>query len=194
MRQFKIYADKGMLERAQQALGSIPKSFPKALARAVNRSLQAGRTEAVKASTKRYTLKARDVREASKIRRATAKKPEGSLNLSGSNLPLRAFAHSPKDENTTGANRKPIFVTRERGRREPYPKAFKWRGHIFERTGIRKKTAKNPKVHETIAKPTTLSVVAAVGTQAGLVRDRMLETLESRLDHEVQVFLEGKVK
>lgn len=194
MKQFKISVDKGMLDRAQQALGSIPKSFPKALSRAVNRALQAGRTEAVRASTKKYTLKARDVRDASKIRRATAKKPEGSLNLSGSNLPLRAFAHMPKDESTTGANRKPIYVTRERGNREQYLKAFKWKGHIFERTGIRKKTAKNPKVHETIAKPTTLSVVAAVGTQAGRVRDRMQETLEKRLNHEVQVILKGKVQ
>lgn len=194
MKQFKISVDKGMLDQAQRALGGIPKSFSKALSRAVNRSLQAGRTEAVRASTRRWTLKARDVRLASKIRRATAKNPEGSLNLSGSNLPLRAFLHSPKVENTTGANRKPIYVTREHGKREQYTKAFKWKGHIFERTGIRKKTTKNPKVHETIAKPKTLSVVAAVGTQAGRVRDRMQEMLENRLDHEVQVILEGKVK
>ncbi|WP_305114237.1 hypothetical protein, partial [Parasutterella excrementihominis] len=68
------------------------------------------------------------------------------------------------------------------------------RGHIFERTGIRKATKANPRVHETIKKRYGPSVVAMVGNQAEKVQDRMNEMLQTRLDHEVNAILEGKAK
>jgi prophage minor tail protein Z (GPZ) len=194
MKQFKVSVSNTALSRAESALEEIPRAFQKALPRAINRTLISGRVIASKAAAEKFSVKPSEVKKACRIIKASNKKPEGELRLSGSNLPLRSFAHTPRSENTTGARRKQVSVSISRSRREVLNKGFKWRGHIFERTGIRKATKANPRVHETIKKRYGPSVVAMVGNQAEKVQDRMNEMLQTRLDHEVNAILEGKAK
>ena len=193
MKQFKVSVSNTALSRAESALEELPRAFQKALPRAINRTLISGRVIASKAAAEKFSVKPSEVKKVCRIIKASNKKPEGELRLSGSNLPLRSFAHTPRSENTTGARRK-VSVSISRSRREVLNKGFKWRGRIFERTGIRKATKANPRVHETIKKRYGPSVVAMVGNQAEKVQDRMNEMLQTRLDHEVNAILEGKAK
>lgn len=196
MKQIRIEADGAALKRAQDALGSAPKKLNQAVSRAINRALTAGRMQVVRETTSKFTVKSSDVKQAVSIFRSGAKSgnPRGEVRLSGENLPLRAFKHTPRTDDTTGSKRKTVTVSIPKSRKEKLLKAFKWKGHIFERTGIRKATTVNPKVHETIKKRYGVSVPGMAASRSQEVRERMQEVFEKRLDHEVEVILKGKTK
>lgn len=183
------------VKRAESVLAGTPKAVLKAVPRAINRALIAGRTQVVKEVTSKYTVRAGDVRNDLRLVRSKPNSavPVGEIRISGQNLPARAFKHSPRIDDTTGGNRRKVSVSISRGRKEQLLKAFKWKGHIFERTGKFKK-GNSDRIHETIKKRHGVSVAGMAETGSKAVRERMQEVFEARLDHEVRAIIEGKAK
>ena len=66
-----------------QGLQHLPGECSAAVARAVNRTLDAVRADAVRIGQEKYTAKAESLRKKSRIRRATRAKPTGVLELRG---------------------------------------------------------------------------------------------------------------
>lgn len=183
------------VKRAESVLAGAPKAVLKAVPRAINRALIAGRTQVVKEATSKFTVRARDVRNDLRLVRSKPNSdvPVGEIRISGQNLPARAFKHSPRIDDSTGGNRRKVSVSISRGRKEQLLKAFKWKGHIFERTGKFKK-GNSDRIHETIKKRYGVSVAGMAETGSKAVRERMQEVFETRLDHEVRAIIEGKAK
>lgn len=74
----------------------LPDDCKKAVARAVNRTLEAVRAEAVRVGREAYTAKAESLRKGSRIRKATAANPYGVLELRGRRgIPLVQFLPQP---------------------------------------------------------------------------------------------------
>lgn len=194
MRILEIKADPAV-KRAELALAGAPKAVLKAVPRAINRALIAGRTQVTKETTSKFTVRARDVRNDLRIVRSkpNSDAPGGEIRISGQNLPARAFKHTPRIDDSTGGNRRKVSVSIPRGRKDQLLKAFKWKGHIFERTGRFKRDASGRR-RETIKKRYGVSVAGMAETGSKAVKERMQEVFETRLDHEVRAIIEGKVK
>lgn len=74
----------------------LPEDCALATARAVNRTLEAVRAEAVRAASNAYTARAESLRKNTVILKATARNPRGTLKLSGTmGVPLVEFKPSP---------------------------------------------------------------------------------------------------
>lgn len=95
------------VKRAESVLAGAPKAVLKAVPRAINRALIAGRTQVVKEATSKFTVRARDVRNDLRLVRSKPNSdvPVGEIRISGQNLPARAFKHSPRIDDSTGGNR-----------------------------------------------------------------------------------------
>lgn len=180
----RIEPDQNQINRALLFCKSFPGKLEKALPRATNRALVAGRTQIVKSVAGKYTLKAGKVRRSITLLSASKGKNEGVLIVRGSNLPLREFSHTPRVEATTGDKRRPVKVRELRGGApELIAKGFKWKGHIFHREDDRK-----------IKKDFRTGIVAKAMETSPDVEERMKEVLAARLDHEIKVILDGTVK
>lgn len=172
------------IRAAQNALADIPKGAEAAAARAFNRALMAGRTAAVKEITKRYTVKAKDVRPTFKMKKASKTHLEAELISEGSALPLRAFAHKPATD-TTGRKRKPIRVTIKGSNQFELTTSFVWKKHIFTRLGDTRlpvKKATGPSVPSMLGNENIVEEVQGV----------MDETAAKRMEHEMERLAGGK--
>ena len=169
---------------AQDALAEIPKGAEAAAARAFNRALITGRAAAVREITKRYTVKAKDVRQTFQLKRASPGHLDAELISKGSALPLRAFSHNPTTD-TTGAKRKPIRVTIGPNGAFVLTTSFVWRGNIFDRLGDRRLP---------IEKMTGPAVPSMLGNRDIVeeVQEVMNEAAAKRLEHELSRLIEGK--
>ena len=74
------------LERVRPLLNSIPKEVKKAITRSVNLGASKSRTYAVRQTTNDYYIKARDIKEAINISRATYQTPQASMIVRGRQL------------------------------------------------------------------------------------------------------------
>ena len=180
----KFGYEKKSFELAQDMLAEIPKGAEAAAARAFNRALITGRAAAIKEVTKRYAIRAGDVRYTFRMKKATKSDLTAELSSSGSALPLRAFAHKPTTD-TTGSKRKPIRVTIKTGSTHTFTTAFVWNRHIYKRVGDKRLPIEN------MSGP---SVPSMLGNDniVDEVQDIMLEAAEKRLEHELSRLTEGK--
>ena len=80
-------------QRAKLAedLADIRNGVPRAVSAAVNRTLSTGRSRIVKRIRAEVAIKAKDAREAIRLRKATAAKPEGFIVISKKPIPLYDF-------------------------------------------------------------------------------------------------------
>lgn len=172
------------IRQAQDMLSEIPKGAEAAAAQAFNRALATGRAAATREVTKRYTVKAKDVRPTFSMKKASKNNLDAELISKGGALPLRAFEHRPTTD-TTGRKRKPIRVTIKSGNNFSLVTSFVWRQNIFGRVG----SARLP-----IAKKVGPSVPSMLGNDNIVeeVQGIMAETAEKRLEHELNRLTEGK--
>lgn len=122
------------IERAQKLLEGVPNGMQTALMRSFNRALQEGRTAAVRETTARYTLKAKDVRPSFKMGKASKANLNAELTSTGKRLPLSLYAHKPTTD-TTGARRKPVRVGVKKGGIKALGQGFIWEGRVMQRLG-----------------------------------------------------------
>lgn len=180
----EVEADKNALERAEKLLAGIPGGITKATYRALNRSLQEGRTAATREATKLYTVKSKSVRESMAMHRANSKNLNAELVSRGKNLPLASFTHRPTHD-TTGARRKQVRVGVKKDGLKPLGQGFIHKGQIYQRLG---KTSYPIQFKYGLAAPVMLNNEQIV--------DKVLETMEKsvekRLEHETNRLLNGE--
>lgn len=171
------------IEKYEKMLADIPGGFQKAMYRSLNRALMEGRTAATRETTKRYTLKSKEVRSTFKMRKASSKTLDAVLISKGANLPLSRYAHRPKND-TTGRNRKRVKVAVKKGALKPLDRAFIWEGRVMQRVG----QSRLPVEHKYA--PAVPSILNNVGT-VDSVQERMTAAVEKRMEHETKRLLEG---
>lgn len=179
-------ADTRAIRVAAGWLESLPAGMEKAAALALNRALEQGRTAATRAITKRYTVKAKDVRPTFSFKRAKKSDLEAELISKGKPLPLRTFAHSPASD-TVGKRRKPVRVTVAAGHTGKLAGAFVWNRHISQREGAQRLPIRKlygPSV------PSMLGNEDIVKEVSGLMDD----VAARRIDHEIERLTGGNGK
>lgn len=182
----RIETEKNSIERAAELLEGVPNGFQTALSRALNRALQEGRTEGVRAVTKQYTVKARDVRPTFRMQRATKNDLDAELSSRGANLELTKFSHRPQTD-TTGNKRKQVRVGVKKGGLKPLGQAFVYNGRIFQRLGA----ARLPvQLKFGNAVPVMLDNDKVVDK----IVDTMGKSVDKRITHETERLLSGAVK
>lgn len=179
-----IYDHEKSIRLAGDLLRDIPKGAEAAAARAFNRALEAGRAAAVREVTKRYTVKAKDVRPTFSMKKASKSNLNAELVSRGIALPLRAFEHKPTTD-TTGKRRKPVRVTITSGKTSVFTTSFVWNRNIFGRLGDKRLP---------IYKMVGSSVPGMLGSDeiSDDVQNVMAEAAEKRLAHELNRLAEGE--
>lgn len=172
------------LEKAAKLLGGIPNGLEDAYRLSLNRALTSGRAAAVKEARARYTVGAKDIRQTMTLEKASKQNLEARLVSRGARLKLSAYAHNPK-ESTTGANRKPVRVTMQKGKSFTVDKGFVHKKQIFARVG---KKSYPIQMQFGQAVPRILDDEAI----AESIQQEMQETVEKRLEHEALRILERK--
>lgn len=181
----------------------LPGECSAAIARAVNRTLDSVRAEAVRIGREKYTAKAESLRNKARIQRATRARPAGVLELRGRRgTPLIHFRTQPGSvPNWKGVpvkQRRPkegvSNLIKRGGRRRVYAKGgnkpflARVSGHVgvfARRPGERKL--------DMLYGP---SPIQAIGGQASRERlqAKARETFEKRLRHEVDAILAGNIR
>jgi hypothetical protein len=159
------------LRKLEKALGHIKNGVPKALAPAINRSLDKGRTEVKKEIRKVYIIKPGDI----PIRVSGAKRTSlsGSIILSDSMLPLDKFFV------TGGVNKKPLFARVKVGGGGTIASGFRVFPFAFRRVGPARLPIKRLL---SISAP----IMASQPSVGPAVNKAMGDTLDKRIDHEMK--------
>jgi hypothetical protein len=132
------------LRTVRESLRHIPGAADKAIMRAINKAIEGARTDAIKAITQQYYIKAADVRKTIHLIRAKPGNLEGQVVSSGGPFPMIKFNVKPKKpENQRGKRvsaRAKVIAGIKFGVIESYPEAFiatVGAGHVgvFERKG-----------------------------------------------------------
>ncbi len=171
--------DSGTIQHAEMVLDHIKGGFDKAAVNAINRALLAGRTAASKNVRKVYTAKAAAIKSTLSIKKASSGNLTGEMQSRGVSIPLREFSVSPRDADTTGANRRRVSVSVKKQNRKALATGFiskRLKGNVFTR---------HPDGHIKMG----FSVSAPQMLENAQVRDPVMdmieEVLEKRMYHEV---------
>lgn len=178
-----VETEKNAIEEASKLLEGIPGGIEKAMSRALNRALQEGRTAATREVSRRYTVKAKEVRPTFKMHKASNSKLEADLSSTGENLPLSSYLHRPTTD-TTGAQRKQVRVGVKKGGLKPLGQGFIWKGRVMQRVG---QTRLPVEQKYGPAVPVILNNDEIVDK----VVETMGESVDKRLEHETRRILEG---
>lgn len=111
------------LQRANQALRQIQSQFPQAVARAVNRTMDGLRTDAVRETTAKYFVKAKDVRASLSFRKATAGNLMGAMVSKGKRHSLADYKLTPNAP-TPGKRPSVRGAVKKAGGLKPLSRAF----------------------------------------------------------------------
>ena len=182
----------------------LPGECSAAIARAVNRTLEAVRAEAVRMGREKYTAKAESLRKRANIRRATRSTPVGVLELRGrKGISLIQFRAQPRQiPNWKGVpvrQRRPkggvTNLVKKSGRRKVYaeggnkPFVANVDGHL----GIWVRyPGGNGKIHMLFG-PSPIQAMGGLESRERL-QEKARETFEKRLQHEVNAILAGHVR
>lgn len=173
------------LEKAQKRLSGIPNGFQKAFVSASNRAVQSGRAAAAREIRRDYTLKASSITKTFKTTKMKAGSLQAELTSVGRRVPLSSMKHSPRDEETTGANRKQIRVEVKKGHKVALQTGFKHKNQIFIRLGQKPYPIKHL---STVSVPEMLDQEE----RREAVEEAMTSTIEKRLEHETLRLLNKK--
>ncbi|MED4572842.1 phage tail protein [Brevibacillus agri] len=185
------------MAKAERLLRHIPDAAPTALARAINRAAESARTAAARKVRETYFIRHKDVTDTIKIRGASPTKLSASVVSSGSVFPLTAFRVSPKrPQPQKAANVRwqkgkafKVVARVKRGEGGPIKSAFVAQmrsGHVgvFKRAGKERKPIDQfygPSVPQMLGNPSVTD----------WVNEKAKETLDQRLDHEINRLLEA---
>jgi hypothetical protein len=170
-------------KEAERALEGVKDGFPKAMSRAINAGLVAGRTTASKLIRTRYNVKAATIKANIALQKArpTAGQLGGSLEAKGSMMPVSAFGPKVSLKRKEGSRRKYQFVrvTIIKGQRRLIKGAFMAKGRIWERRG--------PERDAQLGIVSTIGVPFMVGSLniQPPIAERMLEVSSKSLAHNV---------
>lgn len=110
------------MDEILKQFSDIQGKVPLALSRAINRSVQSARSEAVRQVRDQYTAKAKAIRDTIAITKANPNKLQATITSIGSPLRLYNFKVSPK--NPSPKRTTPINVEVKKGSSKSLPGAF----------------------------------------------------------------------
>ncbi len=174
-------------ERAKLVLSNVPKGIERAMASAINRAAQSGRTEAVKKVRERYIVKASTVREPLKIERASSSSPIATLRAAGSVIPLSKFKIRPSKP--TPGKLTPVSATVIKGKGGTISKAFVARmpaGHV----GVYRRKGRPRLPIMELYGPSAPQMIGNEEVMRAL-EEKAQQTLDERMEHEITRLLEG---
>lgn len=168
------------IERAERLLGGIPGALPKAQASAINRSLITARAEIVRAVRKEYVIKAEDIRNTIRVTNASASAPIGRIKSLGGPIPLVKF----------DVSKNPVRArVKKTGAKKPIKHAFRQSmGNGYQGVWIRAGKERYP-----LKQLYGPSIPQMIGNENVIksVEEKALETLDKRIDHEIDRILEA---
>ena len=177
-----VNIEQAALARANSALNKILAESPKAIARAVNRTMDGLRTDAVQETHKKYFVSAKEVRNSISFRKASAGNLMGAMVSKGKRHSLADYKLTP---NTPGTGkRKPLkgAVKREGGLKSLGP-AF-----LVKRAGGRYfpffRTGKGKYAMHSLISPSMPQIIKNEET-VKVMEQGAEERFSKRLDHEV---------
>ena len=186
-----------------QGMQHLPGECSAAVARAVNRTLETVRAEAVRIGREKYTARAESLRKRAGIRRATRTSPVGVLDLRGrKGMSLIHFRPQPGVipdwKGVPVKRRQPkggvSNLIKKGGRRKVYATGDNkpFLAKVTDHVGIFVRQPGTDKL-EMLYGP---SPIQAIGGQASRERLRATarETFEKRLRHEVNTILSGNIR
>lgn len=183
-----ITLDAGQVARAEAVLRHIPGGAPKAIANALNRAAEGARTEAVRKVRERYLIRAKDVNETIRVRKASADDHRVIIRSTGTSMALSKFRITPSAP-PSKQRKNPIVVRVIKGGGGPVKGAFVARmasSHIgvFHRAG----RARLPLVERYGP-----SVPQMLGHESvtQYIKEQAADRVEKRLDHEIERMLRG---
>ncbi|WP_425057622.1 hypothetical protein SCACP_21390 [Sporomusa carbonis] len=195
------------LERAQKLLGHIPGAVPKAIANAINRAAEGGRTDAVKKTREVYTISPSRIRETMEIRKAQTSNLSAAVISRGQPRALSYFKIKPSKP-TKRRPKDGVYAQVKYGAGGIIAKSFVAKmanGHIgvFNRSAVKymkdqgprpkKRGAGNTKGRFAIDQHYGPSVPQMLGNQSVIkfVEEGAKRRLDERLDHEINRILRG---
>lgn len=167
------------IQEAERLLGGIKDALPKAQANAINRSLSTTRAETVRAVREDYIVSADSVRKSIVLKTASASNPVGAVISKGSPIALSNFDAGGKPVKARvkkGSSPKPIKSSFEVGMKS---------GH----TGVFKRKGKARLPIQELYGP---SIPQMIGSENVIkkIEEKAMETLDKRMDHEINRVLE----
>lgn len=179
-----------MLKKAEMLLGDIPGAVPKAASNAINRSLEAARTEAVRSVTKEYIITAKEVRNSMPIVKAKPTQLLGTIRSEGNLIPLSKFDISPKQPPST---KKTVMarVKKGSGRKSVAPAFLARMPGGGQHVGIYKRVGKSRLPLEEKYGPSLPQMLGAESVR-DKIEKRAEEVLGDRFEHETNRILEGR--
>ncbi len=111
----EIKLDNGQIEQIERILEEFPTKLPKSLAHAINRTLEMTKTEQLRQSTAKYTVKRNKLSENIKLFRANSGNLRGEIYSSGSVIGLDHFKLTPKKRGKRKQTVRPVVKKGEGG-------------------------------------------------------------------------------
>ncbi len=182
-----------VLKSTHELLAHIDKGAEKAIAHALNRVAVGARFEIVKAIGEKHEIRARDVRNAIKIKRASYNKLQAQVDSTGTVIPLEDFKHSPSGYNQP----RPKIGIRVKVRKDrsggviPGTFFIPNNPHIFQRE-TEDPRSKLLKMYGP-AIPSMMRVVLDEEGEQG-IQDRAEARLEREIQHEIDYLLMNGAK
>lgn len=175
------------IDRLERFFIETPQKIPKITARAINRAAQSARTEAGREVRKTYLVKHGDVIDTIRIKSANEDNLSANVTSKGHVLPLSKFKVTPgRRPGIKGTS--PVLVRVKKGAGGRIKSGFVAQmqsGHI----GVFIRAGKRSSPINQLYGP---SIPQMVGSDqvSRLVEEKAQETLEKRLDHEINRALE----
>lgn len=185
---FVVTINPSQLRKMERALKGIHNGVPKALAPAINRTLDRGRTVVKQEIRKNYVIKAKDIPIT--MHRASTDHLKGEVEVRSGMLPLNRFSVKPSRVQR-GRTRRPLFVQVRVGGGGILPHAFvattgSYTGP-FERVG-------NSRLPIRKLMGISAAIMASQPNVGPVVQREMDATLEKRIDYEIKRALDREAK
>lgn len=160
------------------------------MSRAINRGLNAGRTQAAREVAKDYAVRQRQVNEKTRIKKTTPSNLKATLKFSGPALNVADFKVSPSKPQPAKRPTLRVTVSKRSG-----PRQFKGAFLVPVRAGkyraFRRKGKERLPI-ENVWGPSIPSLIGGSDRVRTSVQDRIQEVVATRLDHEINRELSKK--
>ncbi|MBQ7544919.1 MAG: phage tail protein [Synergistaceae bacterium] len=181
-----------MLERAVSNLRSVQSQMPQALARAVNRTTDGLRTDAVKETHKKYFVSAKDVRASISFRKATAGSLMGAMVSKGKRHSLADYQLTP---NRPQSGRKAALkgAVKREGGLKPLGPAFLIKragGRYFPFYRVGSGSGNRYKGIQSLISPSMPQIIKNEETLR-VMEQGAQERFAKRVDHEISLILDA---
>lgn len=173
--------DARQLRKLQHALGDIQNGVPRALAPAINRSLEAGRTTVRREIRKEYLIKQKDIPLA--LKRANYSTLSGHIRIAQGMLDASKFVYRPKAIRR-GKKQRPLFVQVKKGKGGIIARGFVASTRGFTGPFQRRSTAKRLPIRKVLV--IGAPIMASQPQVGPAVNKTMGDTLAKRIDHEIE--------